>query len=34
MQVVSSTGVILATSNPVWLLQNAPPDGIPAPRQT
>ena len=33
-QVVTSSGVILATANPVWLLQNAPPNGIPAPRQT
>ena len=33
-QVVSSTGAILATSNPVWLLQSPPPNGIPAPRQT
>ena len=32
-QVVSPAGVILATSNPVWLLQSPPPGGIPAPRQ-
>ena len=32
-QVVSATGAVIATSNPVWLLQNPPPGGIPAPRQ-
>jgi hypothetical protein len=32
-QVVSATGAIIATSNPVWLLQNPPPGGIPAARQ-
>jgi hypothetical protein len=31
-QVVSSTGTILATSNPVWLLRKAPPNGIPPAR--
>jgi hypothetical protein len=31
-QVVSSTGAILATSNPVWLLRNPPPNGIPPAR--
>jgi hypothetical protein len=31
-QVVSSTGTILATSNPVWLLRSAPPQGIPPAR--
>ena len=29
-QVVASTGAIIATSNPVWLLRNPPPNGIPA----
>jgi len=32
-QVVSATGAVIATSNPVWLLQNPPPGGVPAPRQ-
>jgi hypothetical protein len=32
-QVVSATGAVIATSNPVWLLQNPPPGGIPAARQ-
>ena len=31
-QVISSTGAIIATSNPVWLLRKAPPSGIPAAR--
>ncbi|MBO0881039.1 MAG: hypothetical protein J2P17_11975, partial [Mycobacterium sp.] len=31
-QVVSSTGAVVATSNPVWLLRKRPPNGIPAPR--
>ena len=32
-QVISSTsGAIIATSNPVWLLRKPPPNGIPAPR--
>jgi hypothetical protein len=31
-QVVSSTGAIIATSNPVWLLRKAPPNGIPPAR--
>jgi hypothetical protein len=31
-QLVSSTGAIIATSNPVWLLRNPPPNGIPAAR--
>ena len=31
-QVVSSTGAIIATSNPVWLLRKPPPNGIPAAR--
>jgi hypothetical protein len=32
-QVVSATGAVIATSNPVWLLQNPPPGGIPPARQ-
>jgi hypothetical protein len=32
-QVLDSKGKIVAASNPVWLLQNPPPNGIPAPRQ-
>jgi hypothetical protein len=32
-QVVSAAGAVIATSNPVWLLQTPPPGGIPAPRQ-
>ena len=31
-QVIGSDGVLLAASNPVWLLRSAPPGGIPAPR--
>jgi hypothetical protein len=31
-QIISSAGAIIATSNPVWLLRQAPPNGIPAPR--
>lgn len=31
-QVVDSTGTIVALSNPVWLLREVPPQGIPAPR--
>ena len=31
-QAVSSTGAIIATSNPVWLLRKPPPHGIPAAR--
>jgi hypothetical protein len=31
-QVISSTGAIIATSNPVWLLRKPPPSGIPAAR--
>jgi hypothetical protein len=30
--VVDSTGTVRALSNPVWLLDTAPPNGIPAPR--
>jgi hypothetical protein len=32
-QVTDVNGVIIAASNPAWLLQAPPPDGIPAPRQ-
>jgi len=32
-QLVSSTGAIIATSNPVWLLRQSPPNGIPAARE-
>jgi hypothetical protein len=31
-QVISSTGAIIATSNPVWLLRKVPPNGIPPAR--
>jgi len=31
-QVVGSDGVVLAASNPIWMLRSAPPGGIPAPR--
>jgi len=31
-QIISSTGAIIATSNPVWLLRKNPPNGIPAAR--
>lgn len=31
-QVLSFAGAIIATSNPVWLLRNPPPNGIPAAR--
>jgi hypothetical protein len=31
-QVLSSAGTIIATSNPLWLLQSPPPNGIPAAR--
>jgi hypothetical protein len=31
--VLSSSGAIVGASNPVWMLQNTPPNGIPAPRQ-
>ncbi|MGE5293097.1 MAG: hypothetical protein ACM3ML_39120 [Micromonosporaceae bacterium] len=33
VQVRSSTGEIIGTGNPVWLLRQAPPSGIPGPRQ-
>jgi hypothetical protein len=32
-QVVSSTGEVVGTGNPVWLLRQPPPGGIPGPRQ-
>ena len=31
--VVDSTGTVRGLSNPVWLLNAPPPNGIPAPRQ-
>jgi hypothetical protein len=31
-QVRNSAGTVVALSNPVWLLRNPPPGGIPAPR--
>jgi hypothetical protein len=31
-QVLNSTRAIVGLSNPVWLLRNPPPGGIPAPR--
>lgn len=31
-QVVGSDGVVIAASNPIWLLRSTPPGGIPAPR--
>jgi len=31
-QIVASTGGIIATSNPVWLLRTPPPNGLPASR--
>jgi hypothetical protein len=34
LEVVASSGAIIAASNPVWLLQNSPPNGIPAPRDS
>jgi hypothetical protein len=33
VQVVSSNGDIIGTGNPVWLLRQPPPSGIPAPRR-
>jgi hypothetical protein len=32
-QIISSTGAIIATSNPVWLLRKVPPNGIPPARR-
>ena len=34
LRVTDASGATVATSNPVWMLQNTPPNGIPAPRQT
>lgn len=31
--VLNAKGVIVGASNPVWMLRNTPPNGIPAPRQ-
>ena len=31
-QVTDQPGNVIALSNPVWLLQNPPPNGIPPPR--
>jgi hypothetical protein len=31
--VLNASGAIVGASNPVWMLQNTPPNGIPAPRQ-
>ena len=33
LHVTDAGGNTIATSNPVWMLQNPPPNGIPAPRQ-
>ncbi|HEY3733779.1 MAG TPA: hypothetical protein VGL63_07665 [Streptosporangiaceae bacterium] len=32
-QVLTSSGQVVGLSNPVWLFQNTPPNGIPVPRQ-
>lgn len=32
-RVLTAAGAVVGLSNPVWLLQNAPPNGIPVPRQ-
>lgn len=32
-QILNSAGTVIATGNPVWLLHNTPPGGIPEPRQ-
>ncbi len=32
MQVVTSSGSVVGVSNPLWLLRNPPPGGIPSPR--
>ncbi len=34
LRVTDASGATVATSNPVWMLQNMPPNGIPASRQT
>ena len=31
--VLNGNGAIVGASNPVWMLRNTPPNGIPAPRQ-
>lgn len=33
LAVADATGTVVALSNPVWMLHNQPPNGIPAPRQ-
>jgi hypothetical protein len=33
LTVTNATGATVAVSNPVWMLHDTPPDGIPAPRQ-
>jgi len=33
LHVTDAAGNTVATSNPVWMLQKPPPNGIPAPRQ-
>jgi hypothetical protein len=33
LRVTDASGKTVATSNPVWMLQHTPPNGIPAPRQ-
>ena len=33
LRVTDASGATVATSNPAWMLQRAPPNGIPAPRQ-
>ena len=33
LRVTDANGVTVAASNPVWMLQNTPPGGIPPPRQ-
>lgn len=33
LRVTDASGTTVAASNPVWMLQNMPPNGIPAPRQ-
>jgi hypothetical protein len=33
LRVTDASGTTVAVSNPVWMLHNAPPNGIPAPRQ-
>ena len=33
LRVTDASGTTVAASNPVWMLRNMPPNGIPAPRQ-